>query len=111
MAKTAKPNRSTPLRRSSRVHARVPVTISGMLPDGTPFTEETYIITVSKFGARLKTQQPLKVGMELKIQSRRSGEPTRLRVVWTGREGTPRQGEVGVEYLEPANPFDVNFPE
>lgn len=107
----AKSTKSAPLRRSTRVHARVPVMLSGTLPDGTAFTEDTYILTVSKFGARVKTQQPLTVGMEVKLQPRRSREATRFRVVWVGRGGTPRQGEVGVEYIELANPFDVNFPE
>ncbi len=107
----AKPTKSAPLRRSVRVHARIPVILSGTLDGGSTFSEDTYISTVSKYGAKLKTQQPLKVGMQVKVQHKRGHEATPFRVVWVGREETPRQGEVGLEYVDLANPFDVNFPD
>lgn len=109
----ARPAKSAPLRRSTRVQARIPVVLSGTLPDGRAFTEETYILTLSKFGARVKTKHPLKVGMQVLVQPKRSVEEkgTPFRVVWSGREGTSREGEVGLEYVEVSNPFGVTFPE
>ncbi len=106
----AKVTSSTPLRRSARVSVRVPVTISGVLPDGKPFTEETHILTVSKFGARLKTQHPLKIGTQLKVKPKQR-EAGSFRVVWEGREGTPRAGEIGIEYLRVSNLLGVSFPD
>lgn len=102
---------TVPLRRSARIHVRVPVTVSGTLPDGKPFNEETLVVTVSKFGAKLKTQHPLKVGAELKVQPKQRRSPSLFRVVWVGREGTPRAGEVGIEYVEVSDLFGIAFPE
>lgn len=89
---------SLPLRRSTRVNIGCPVKISGMLGNNLPFAEDTKIVTVSKFGAKLKTRLPLSVGMQLKIQPRYGSNAELFKVVWVGREGTPRAGEVGVEY-------------
>lgn len=107
----AKPSGTAFLRRSARINIRVPVTVSGALPDGKAFTEETYILTVSKYGARMKTQHPLKVGAEVSVKPLQGRESARFRVVWTGREGTPRQGEVGIEYVQVSNLLGITFPE
>ncbi len=105
-----KPVASPPLRRSSRVTVRVPVTISGTLPDGKPFSEDTQILCISKYGAKVKAQSPLSVGMELKVQPKQRREAGLFRVVWTGREGTPRAGEAGIEYVKVSNLLGVSFP-
>ncbi len=106
-----KPVGATPLRRSTRVQVRVPVTVSGRLSDGAPFREQGLVVTVSKYGAKLKTELPLKVGDELKVQPRRGAQPGAFRVVWVGREGTPRAGEIGIEYLRVSSLLGVTFPE
>jgi hypothetical protein len=99
------------LRRSARVNVSIPVTLSGTLPGGETFTEETSIITVSKYGAKLKTQQPLRVGMEVKVQPHRRLQSGLFKVVWTGRSGSPRQGEVGIEYVNVSNLLGLVFPD
>jgi hypothetical protein len=99
------------LRRSARVNVRIPVTISGTLPDHQPFTEDTFVVTVSKYGAKLQTRQPLKVGMKVKLKPHSRRESGLFKVVWMGREGSPRQGEVGIEYLEVFNLLGIAFPE
>ena len=101
----------SPLRRSARVNLRMPVKISGTLPGNKTFTEETYVITVSKFGAKIKSEQPLEVGMQLKVQPQRRRDSALFRVVWVGREGSPREGEIGIEYVEVSNLLGVAFPE
>ena len=98
------------LRRSVRVQVRVPVIISGKLPDGAPFRQSGYIITISKYGAKLKTQVPLKVGTELKVHPEKGRDGALFRVVWIGREGSPREGEVGIEYVKVSNLLGVTFP-
>jgi len=108
MVKEAKP---VPLRRSSRVNVRIPVWLSGTLPDGKTFTENTFIVTISKYGARVKTQQPLKVGMRVKVEPHRRHRAGLFKVVWTGRPETPREGEAGIEYVQVSNLLGVAFPE
>ena len=46
-----------------------------MLANNVPFAEDTQIVTVSKFGAKLKTRIPLQVGMQLKVQPLRGKIP------------------------------------
>lgn len=99
------------LRRSSRVNVRIPVRLSGTLPDNKPFTEETFVVTVSKYGAKVKTRQPLEVGMQVKLKPYRRRESGLFKVVWTGREGSAREGEVGIEYVEVSNLLGIAFPE
>jgi hypothetical protein len=99
------------LRRSSRVNVRIPVKISGTLPDNQTFAEETFVATVSKYGAKLQTRQPLKVGMRLKLQPQNRRDSGLFKVVWTGREGSPRHGEIGIEYVEVSNLLGITFPE
>lgn len=99
------------LRRSARVNVRIPVKLSGTLPDGKAFTEETFIVTVSKYGAKLKSEQPLQVGMEVKVQPHLRRQSGLFKVVWTGRPGSPRQGEVGIEYVNVMNLLGLVFPD
>lgn len=106
-----KPTGPASLRRSVRVQVQVPVVISGTLPDGSPFLQQGYIVTISKYGAKLKTQLPLKVGTQVKVQPQKGRETGLFRVVWIGREGTPRAGEVGIEYIQVSNLLGVTFPE
>jgi hypothetical protein len=102
---------SIALRRSTRVHAHIPVTVSGTLPDGKPFEDDTYILSISKYGARLKTQLPLEVGMQIQVRPHHRNQAGLFRVVWVGREGTPRKGEAGIAYEEVSEFLGIAFPE
>jgi len=107
-----KPASSGPMRRSTRVNIGCPVKISGTLANRVPFEEDAQIVTVSKYGAKLKTHLPLRVGMQLKVAPLLGKNSGVFKVVWVGREGTPRAGEAGVEYArEIANILGVNFPD
>jgi len=106
-----KPTDSPPMRRSSRVHIQIPITISGTWPDGRSFNEETYLLDISKFGARLKTLLPLQPDMQVTVRPRMGSESALFRVVWRGEAGTPRDGEVGMEYVHVSNLLGINFPE
>jgi hypothetical protein len=76
-----------------------------------PFSEETQVVTISKYGAKVKTRMALKVGMNLKVQPLRGDKVGIFKVVWVGREGTPRAGEVGLEYAgKVSDLLGVNFP-
>ncbi len=102
---------TSPMRRSARVNLRMPVMISGTWPDNKTFTEETQVLTVSKYGAKIKSQQPLKVGMQVKVQPKGRRESAIFRVVWTGRVGSPREGEIGIEYIRVSNLLGVAVPD
>jgi hypothetical protein len=83
-----------------------------MLANHMPFAENAQIVTISKFGAKLKTRIPLKVGMQVKVEPLLGKNSGVFKVVWVGREGTPRAGEVGVEYArEVAKILGINFPQ
>jgi hypothetical protein len=102
---------SLPLRRSPRINIGCPVRISGKLANDAPFVEDTRVVTISKYGAKMKTRLPLKVGMHLKIRPLQTKTAGVFKVVWIGREGTPRAGEVGVEYAGKAlDLLGVSFP-
>jgi hypothetical protein len=102
---------SIALRRSTRVHVRTRVTVSGTLPNGKPFEEDAYISSISKYGARLETQLPLKVGMRIQVRPQHREEAGLFRVVWVGEEGTSRAGEVGIAYEQVSEFLGVAFPE
>jgi hypothetical protein len=108
----AKASRSGPLRRSVRVNIGCPVRISGVSADQRPFSEDTQVVTISKYGAKMKTRMTLQVGMNLKVQPLRGDRKVVIfKVVWVGREGTPREGEVGLEYAGKASDMlGVCFP-
>ena len=100
-----------PLRRSSRVQVRIPVTLSGTSPEGKKLYEETFIVGVSKYGARLSTQLPLSMGTQLRISPKGRSESAVFEVVWVGQPNTPRAGEVGVQYVQVSNLLGITFPE
>ena len=102
---------SVSIRRSARVNIRIPVIVSGISPDNKPFQEETFAVTLSKFGAKIKTALPLKEGQQLKLRPKGRKDSAIFRVAWIGRPSTPREGEVGIEYLKVSNLLGVAFPE
>lgn len=99
------------VRRSARVNIRIPVTISGTSADNKVFQEDTFAVTLSKFGAKIKTNIPMKEGMQLKLKPKGRKDTALFRVAWIGREGTPREGEVGIEYVKVSNLLGVAFPD
>jgi hypothetical protein len=99
----------TSMRRSTRVQVRIPVSVTGTLPGGEPFTEQTYVLAVSKFGARLQCSYPLTPGMEVRVKPRAGNSDALFQVVWSG--GKIDSGEVGIQYVKAANLFGVAFPD
>jgi len=98
------------MRRSTRVQVRIPVIVTGTLPGGDSFSEETYVMTVSKFGARLKCSQPLTPGMEIRVRPKAGNEDALCQVVWVGGRSAA-SGEVGIQYVKAANLFGIAFPD
>jgi len=88
---------SPPVRRSSRVNITCPVRISGQLREHAPFDEDAQLVTISKYGGKLKTRLSLQVGMHVKVKPRHGKKAAILKVVWVGQENSPRAGEMGLE--------------
>jgi hypothetical protein len=108
----AKMTSSLPARRSTRLNISCPVRISGKLGNNVPFAEEAQVVTVSQYGAKLKTRIPLQVGTQIKLEPLRGKNSGIFRVVWVGQQGTPRAGEVGVECMGKTAPIlGVYFPD
>src|SRR6266702_4135127 len=99
-----------PLRRSTRIQLRIPVLISGTLADGKRFLKEVHVLSVSKFGARIKADVKLSVGAEVRVETKQKAGAT-FRGVWVGLEGTPRAGEIGLEYVKMSNLLGISFPQ
>ena len=111
-SRMAKTPGALPMRRSTRVNIGCPVRISGLMPNHAPFEEIAQIVSVSKYGARLKTPIQLHIGMKVAVEPLRSDKSGVFRVVWVGRAGTPRAGEVGLEFATPITSIlGINFPD
>ncbi len=105
------PNSAAVFRRSSRVRVRIPVTIEGELPDGTPFTEETYVVSVSKFGAKLETNYSLEPRSEIRLRSKARPDEALFQVVWLSRNDTGRPCQAGIQYVRVSNFLGIVFPD
>jgi hypothetical protein len=103
---------SPAMRRSTRVNIGCAVRISGTLSNRKSFDESAQLVTLSKFGAKMKTRVPLEVGTLLKVEPMHGKNSGVFKVVWVGREGTPRAGEVGIENAKGvAEILGIHFPE
>jgi hypothetical protein len=98
------------MRRSTRVQVRIPVIVTGTLGGGESFTEETYVLTVSKFGARLKCSHPLTPGMKIRVKPKAGNEDAVFHVVWAGG-GSGNSGEVGIQCVNATSLFGIAFPD
>jgi len=87
-------------RRHKRIPAALPVRLWGMDANGRPFIEVSTTENVSRTGASLK-RLPTKLSQGDIVGLRCSEKKYRFRVVWTGKIGTPDEGRVGLQSLEP----------
>jgi hypothetical protein len=61
-------------RRSQRLFLQVRVVVQGILPTGTPFTEETHTIVVNAHGALVEMETPLEPGQIVTLRNVRTNE-------------------------------------
>ena len=96
-------------RRNRRVAAFLTVRIWGVDAASMPFTQHARVRNISDRGAVLQGMiRPVKAGAVLHVQH--DEDRAQSRVVWVGKQGTRKQGEIGVESLS-SEPFiwDVNL--
>ena len=102
--------KNTNQRRSHRVMLSIGIVITGNLPNGHRFSEETFTSVVNAHGALIHLNESVDRGQLVTIRNVKSGEELRAEVVETGesRAGKP---EVAVEFLEPSPRFwRIAFP-
>jgi hypothetical protein len=100
-SKIASPSATVPdTRREHRLHIAVPVKVFADLKTAESQTCCTY--EISLIGVRLVAPNGItQVGQVVSLQ--RHGRRARYKVIWIGKPGTPHEGQVGVEALEPNN--------
>ena len=96
-------------RRRSRVPYSARVILSGLNAEGFNFAEETETVTVSKFGAAVRSSYNLKLGQEVSVRTRDKSRVGQFQVVWLGQAGTPSEGKIGIEWVEPRHFWGMDF--
>ena len=96
-------------RRKRRVAAQLPVRVWGMDAKTQPFMQTAMVNNISRHGARVEgMQRMLKPGEFIHLQF--GEDQAQYRVVWAGKVGTPREGEIGLEGDASESPiWDVNL--
>jgi hypothetical protein len=96
-------------RRNRRVAAFLTVRIWGVDAQSMPFTQHAQVRNFSDRGAALHgMMRPVRAGAVLHVQH--DDEQAQFRVIWVGKQGTKKQGRIGIESL-PSEPaiWDVNL--
>jgi hypothetical protein len=89
-------------RRNPRVTVLLPIRIWGMDVHALPFMQLATVRNISTSGAVIQgMRRQIRLGEILEVQS--GEDKAQFRVVWVGRTGTRREGEIGLESL-PSEP-------
>ncbi|HEY6249109.1 MAG TPA: PilZ domain-containing protein [Candidatus Angelobacter sp.] len=86
-------------RREQRVERNFEVKVWGLDRHGKPFMQHARTLDITQLGARLIGVDCVNVGETIGIQN--GDHKARFKVVWMGRENTPKAGQIGVHCLEP----------
>ena len=96
-------------RRNRRIATYLPVSVWGVDAKDLPFTQSAKVSNISGGGAIVQGMlRPVKPGIILHVQA--GDASAQFRVIWAGKPGSQREGEVGIEAL-PSQPsiWDVNL--
>ena len=96
-------------RRESRVETQLSVRMWGLDQNSRPFIQLVRVRNISSEGAVMQgVRSQIKPGEVVDVQY--DGNKAQFRVVWAGKTGTEREGEIGVEKL-PSEPhiWDVSL--
>lgn len=85
-------------RREPRVETNFEVKVWGLDRHGKPFMQHAHTLDITRSGARLIGIDCVTVGEVIGIQN--GDQKSRFKVVWIGRENTPKAGQIGVHCLE-----------
>src|SRR2546427_9597352 len=94
-------------RRNARVAAFIPVRLWGMDANSLPFTQMATVKNISSSGVEIHgLMRQVLPGELLDVQL--GEDRAQYRVVWAGRMGSRKEGEIGLESIE-AEPFIWNL--
>ena len=103
-------------RNYKRLRIELPVTVSGLDTNGSPFTQSASTVEISARGLRLRGISCLRRQRGEPVQVKYKNTSARYRVAWIGEEGTSSQGLLGLEGLDDASqlfadhlPSDFDF--
>jgi hypothetical protein len=89
-------------RRNPRITAMLPVRVWGVDAHALPFMQLATVRNISSSGAVVQgLRRQIRPGEVLEVQS--GDDKAQFKVVWVGRTGTSREGEIGLETL-PSEP-------
>jgi PilZ domain len=86
-------------RREPRVELSFEVKAWGLDRHGKPFVQHARTLDITKAGAKLIGVDCVNVGEIIGVQN--GDQKARFKVVWVGRENTPKAGQIGIHCLEP----------
>lgn len=86
-------------RREPRLERNFEVKVWGMDRHGKPFMQHAHTLDITNSGARLVGVECVNAAEIIGIQN--GDRKARFKVVWVGRENTPKAGQIGVHCLEP----------
>lgn len=93
-------------RHNQRITALLPVRVWGVDKNVLPFTQQARVKNISSNGAVIQgMQRQLLPGEFIHVQIGK--DKAQFRVVWVGKNGTAREGEIGIQNL-PTEPFIWN---
>src|SRR5437899_11868454 len=93
-------------RREPRVELQLPIRVFGTDINGKVFSEKIVTIDVSRRGLKLsRVQAQIKVGETIGMTYGQT--KGRFIVRWILAPGTPRAGQIGIEYASPEKPFRI----
>jgi hypothetical protein len=86
-------------RREPRVETNLDVKVWGLDRYGNAFVQKARTVDATRLGIRLMGVDCVNVGEVVGVQH--GGQKANYEVVWTGREYTPKAGQIGLHCLEP----------
>lgn len=97
-------------RRSDRLMLTIPLHVQGKDPDGTNFFENARTVTLNRHGARILIARPLAGGTTVKVTNLVSRRAADFLVVGPLTPRTETGGEWGIECLNKADIWGIQFP-
>ncbi|MBZ5524734.1 MAG: PilZ domain-containing protein [Acidobacteriia bacterium] len=95
-------------RREPRVEVNLDVKVWGLDRHGKLFVQNARTLDATRFGARLMGVDCVREGEIIGLQH--GGNKARFKVVWAGRENTPKAGQIGIHCMESDKPIFLREP-
>jgi hypothetical protein len=88
-------------RRTIREPVQLEAVLRGRDAGGRAFFDRGEVVSVDRFGARVRTRFRLELGGQIELEIPTEPNPRAMRVVWRGDGGSFYDGMVGLEFADP----------